>query len=63
MRSIAHLLFLLRLAYRNLRYFTSPRFPPRRYPEGFQGNAIPVDGEVVARLCVDRILLKIEPDD
>jgi hypothetical protein len=43
--------------------FTSPRFPLRKYPEGFQGNAIPIDGVAVARLCRDRLTLAIEPDD
>lgn len=43
--------------------FTSPGFPPRKYPEGFQGNAIPIDGAAVARLCVGRITLAIEPED
>ena len=45
------------------RFFTSPGFPPRNYPEGFQGNAIPIDGAAVAKLCVDRITLAIEADD
>jgi len=45
------------------RRFTSPGFPPRKYPEGFQGNAIPIDGAAVARLCVGRITLAIEPED
>jgi hypothetical protein len=44
-------------------YFTSPGFPARGYPEGFQGNAIPIDGKAVAELCVKRIALAIEPDD
>jgi len=44
-------------------YFTSPRFPPRKYPDGFQGNEIPIDGVVVARLCLDRLTLPIEIED
>ena len=43
-------------------YFTSPAFPSRNYPEGFQGNAIPIDGAAVARLCVQRITLAAEVD-
>jgi hypothetical protein len=43
-------------------YFTSPASPPRNYPEGFQGNAIPLDGKVVAELCVKRITLAIAAD-
>jgi hypothetical protein len=44
-------------------HFTSPRFPPVKYPIGFQGNAIPIDGVAVARLCLDRLTLPIEIDD
>lgn len=33
------------------------------YPEGFQGNEIPIDGEVVARLCLARLTLSEEADD
>ena len=43
--------------------FTSPRFPPRNYPPGFQGNAIPIDGVAVARLCLNRLTLPIEVED
>jgi len=43
--------------------FTSPHFPITKYPEGFQGNEIPINGEAVARLCVDRITLAVEPED
>lgn len=35
-----------------------PQFPD--YPEGFQGNDIPLDGAVVARLVQKRLTL--EPD-
>ncbi|KAF9230729.1 hypothetical protein BU15DRAFT_91056 [Melanogaster broomeanus] len=35
--------------------FTHPEVPPLAYPEGFQGNEIPLDGKVVARLCLDRL--------
>jgi len=45
------------------RSFTSPSLPEPKYVEGFQGNAIPLDGEAVARLCHDRITLAEEVDD
>ncbi|KAL4079337.1 hypothetical protein J3A83DRAFT_4208905 [Scleroderma citrinum] len=38
--------------------FTSLDLPPVKYPEGFQGNDIPIDGTVVAKLCQDRISVK-----
>jgi len=41
-------------------YFTAPDLPDVSYPDGFQGNAIPLDGDVVARLCHERLSL---PDD
>lgn len=44
-------------------YFTRPDVPPVNYPEGFQGNAIPIDGELVARLCHERLTLSEEADD
>ena len=44
-------------------YFTSPGFPRPKYVEGFQSNEIPIDGEAVAQLCVDRISLISEVDD
>ena len=45
------------------RYFTSPRLPKPAYPEGFQGNSIPIDGRVVARLVHERLSLAVEADD
>ena len=45
------------------RYFTSPDLPKPQYVEGFQGNAIPLDGAVVAQLCVERLMLTAEIDD
>ncbi|KAJ7600474.1 hypothetical protein C8J56DRAFT_813276 [Mycena floridula] len=39
-------------------YFTSPGLPVQSYPEGFQGNEIPIDGVVVANLIVHRLSLK-----
>lgn len=45
------------------RTFTSSELPPVKYPQGFQGNDIPIDGSVVAGLCQDRIRVKSESDD
>lgn len=44
-------------------YFTSPHTPLPTYVPGFQGNSIPIDGEAVARLCVERLSLNLEVDD
>ncbi|KAF7297140.1 hypothetical protein MIND_00946900 [Mycena indigotica] len=43
--------------------FTSPGIPLPSYPEGFQGNSIPLDGEAVARLCVQRLELEEDVDE
>lgn len=43
--------------------FTSPDIPPVNYPEGFQGNEIPIDGTLVARICLERLSLVDEADD
>ncbi|KAJ7163324.1 hypothetical protein C8R46DRAFT_1102999 [Mycena filopes] len=43
--------------------FTSPNMPLNAYPEGFQGNSIPVDAAAVGRLCYDRLTLSLEVDD
>ncbi|KAI5990714.1 hypothetical protein EDC04DRAFT_1370076, partial [Pisolithus marmoratus] len=40
--------------------FTSAELPHVAYPEGFQGNNIPVDGSAIARLCRERLSIKIE---
>ena len=40
--------------------FTAPDLPPVAYPEGFQGNNIPLNGAVVAKLAHRRLML--EPD-
>ncbi|KAI0634976.1 hypothetical protein C8Q77DRAFT_1171784 [Trametes polyzona] len=45
------------------RYFTRPDVPPVAYPEGFQGNSIPIDGALVAALCHERLTLAEEADD
>ncbi|KAF8889235.1 hypothetical protein CPB85DRAFT_1231542, partial [Mucidula mucida] len=47
----------------NSESFTSPGVPLPAYVEGFQGNAIPIDGEAVARLVRDRLSLTMEDDD
>ncbi|KIK61339.1 hypothetical protein GYMLUDRAFT_42924 [Collybiopsis luxurians FD-317 M1] len=39
----------------NNQVLTAPNFPPPHYPEGFQGNQIPVDGKTVADLVKNRI--------
>ncbi|KAH9042482.1 hypothetical protein EDB85DRAFT_1915292 [Lactarius pseudohatsudake] len=44
-------------------YFTGADVPPVAYPEGFQGNDIPIDGAVVARLVHERLSLAEEADD
>ncbi|KAI0301587.1 hypothetical protein B0F90DRAFT_1718463 [Multifurca ochricompacta] len=44
-------------------YFSGPDVPPVAYPQGFQGNEIPIDGEVVAKLVHERLSLAEEADD
>jgi len=44
-------------------YFTGAGAPSVAYPEGFQGNEIPIDGEVVANLVHRRLSLAEEADD
>lgn len=44
-------------------YFTGADVPPVAYPEGFQGNEIPIDGALVARLVHERLSLAEEADD
>ncbi|KAG8925786.1 hypothetical protein FRC00_003623 [Tulasnella sp. 408] len=44
-------------------HFSSPDLPPRAYPEGFQGNEIPIDGEAVANLVIHQLSLNEEADD
>jgi capsular polysaccharide biosynthesis protein len=41
----------------NDKTFTHPELPPVGYPEGFQGNNIPLSGEAVAKLCRERLQL------
>lgn len=33
--------------------FTSENLPRRAYPDGFQGNEIPIDGKAVAKACLE----------
>ncbi|TBU47870.1 hypothetical protein BD309DRAFT_1050565 [Dichomitus squalens] len=47
----------------NDRHFTRPDVPLPAYPEGFQGNEIPIDGAAVARLVRERLTLAEEMDD
>jgi hypothetical protein len=42
-------------------YYTYPNEPGVDYPEGFQGNSIPVDGPTVARLIEDHVDRKSKP--
>lgn len=44
-------------------YFSGAEVPPVAYPEGFQGNEIPIDGELVADLVHKRLSLAEEADD
>jgi hypothetical protein len=44
-------------------YFSGGEAPPVAYPEGFQGNEIPIDGELVAKLVHRRLSLAEEADD
>lgn len=41
-------------------YFTSPALPPVSYPEGFQGNQIPIDAKIIGHLCEQRLGLGFE---
>jgi len=44
--------------------FTAPDTPQVAYPEGFQGNEIPLSGKAVAELITQRLLVdKVERDD
>jgi len=44
-------------------YFTGAEVPRVAYPEGFQGNEIPIDGELVAKLVHRRLSLAEEAVD
>jgi hypothetical protein len=43
--------------------FTRPNVPQVDYPPGFQGNEIPLDGALVAKVIVDRLELAEEMDE
>ncbi|THH05519.1 hypothetical protein EW145_g4737 [Phellinidium pouzarii] len=48
----------------NDKLFTQPNVPHQQaYPEGFQGNEIPLDGAVVARLVHQRLTLGLEESE
>ncbi|KAF5392787.1 hypothetical protein D9757_001020 [Collybiopsis confluens] len=47
----------------NDKVVSAPDFPPPTYPEGFQGNEIPVDGRTVAELVKNRIGAAGEVDE
>ncbi|KAG8942687.1 hypothetical protein FRC03_002932 [Tulasnella sp. 419] len=47
----AHALNITHYGFWDSHYFTAPQLPPISYPEGFQGNEIPIDGDSVAALC------------
>lgn len=38
--------------------FAYPNVPEVNYPEGFQGNEIPIDGSAVAQLCEQRLVVE-----
>ncbi|KIJ51248.1 hypothetical protein M422DRAFT_223714 [Sphaerobolus stellatus SS14] len=42
------------------KYFTFPDLPKRNYPPGYHGNEIPIDADLVAKLCHERLSL---PED
>lgn len=42
---------------------TAPDTPPAAYPEGFQGDAIPIDAEAVLRIVRMRLNYDEEADD
>ena len=44
-------------------FFSRGDTPPPAYPEGFQGNEIPIDGELVAQQVHMRLSLAEEGDD
>ncbi|KIJ51236.1 hypothetical protein M422DRAFT_43802 [Sphaerobolus stellatus SS14] len=39
------------------KYFTEPDLPKRNYPPGYHGNEIPIDADLVAKLCHERLSL------
>ena len=44
-------------------YFTGGDTPPVAYPEGFQGDEIPIDGAEVARIVHEKLSLAEQADD
>jgi len=53
---------LLSRAHAAFSYFTGAEVPRVAYSEGFQGNEIPIDGELVAKLVHRRLSLAEEAD-
>ena len=53
----------LSCAHRVDSYFFGADVPPVAYPEGFQGNEIPLNGTLVAKLVHERLSLAEEADD
>ncbi|KAL0578940.1 hypothetical protein V5O48_003031 [Marasmius crinis-equi] len=47
----------------NDKFFTSPALPVHSYPDGFQGNSIPIDGAAVARLVHERVSMARDLND
>jgi len=50
-------------AYAAYSYFTGAEVPRVAYPEGFQGNEVSIDGELVAKLVHRGLSLREEADD
>jgi hypothetical protein len=59
----SHPIILFLIYLRPQRSFTSPDIPQVNYPEGFQGEEIPIDGVAVAKLCHQRLALEDTADD
>jgi hypothetical protein len=54
---ITHSLNMRYFGWWNDKRFTFPTLPDVAYPEGFQGNSIPIDGKAVAKLIEQRLLV------
>ncbi|KAI0030021.1 hypothetical protein K488DRAFT_55137 [Vararia minispora EC-137] len=59
----ARALGMVHFGYWGNKAFTRPDVPPVAYPEGFQGNEIPINGSVVAKIVQERLALSDEADD
>ena len=49
------LYYVVLTLYHHVRYYTYPNEPGVDYPDGFQGNSIPVHGPTVARLIEEHV--------